>query len=126
MKVLILCCVLTCLGVAARAQQQQQPAPAPAAPPGDAPARRQLGPPPSPAAGETVWQRTELAPGVELHVRRDAAERERGLLARIRAAAARPETSADPHPTAPPTPPEQTESSEPRSGEGAGSGAAED
>ena len=28
MKVLILCCVLTCLGVAARAQQQQQPAPA--------------------------------------------------------------------------------------------------
>jgi DNA-binding transcriptional MerR regulator len=40
-----------------------------------------------PAASESVWQRTELAPGVELHVRQDAAARERYLIARLRAAA---------------------------------------
>jgi DNA-binding transcriptional MerR regulator len=106
------------------------PPPAPAAPPGDARARREFWPPPSPVAGETVWQRTELAPGVELHVRRDAAERERGLLARLRAAAGRPETPPGPEPPAPPTPTEHTESSEPRSGARSGArsgdGAAKD
>jgi DNA-binding transcriptional MerR regulator len=101
--------------------------PAPPAPPGalgDARALRHAGPPP--AAGETVWRRTELAPGVELHVRQDAAGRERGLLARLRAAAGRSETDASPEPTAPLPLPEHTQSSEPRSGDGAGSGAAKD
>jgi DNA-binding transcriptional MerR regulator len=71
---------------AARARAAPPPSPPPrAAPSPAAPDRREA--PAPPAASESVWLRTELAPGVELHVRQDAAARERYLIARLRAAA---------------------------------------
>ncbi|HUY99339.1 MAG TPA: MerR family transcriptional regulator [Thermomicrobiaceae bacterium] len=45
--------------------------------------------PPAPAASEpgVTWERRELAPGVELHVRSDASVRQRGLIERLLRAA---------------------------------------
>jgi DNA-binding transcriptional MerR regulator len=78
-------------------QARPPPGPPPAPPPpapGAAGERRDAAPPPAPAPDASVWQRTELAPGVELHVRQDAAAPQRRLIARLRAAA-QPDAGAE-------------------------------
>jgi DNA-binding transcriptional MerR regulator len=58
---------------------------------GETPKGRPPAVPDAPHAGsESSWRRMELAPGVELHVRGDAAVRQRDLIARISAAAGEP------------------------------------
>jgi DNA-binding transcriptional MerR regulator len=64
--------------------------------PRPAPARGEPPAAQAPPAGATAtWQRTELAPGVELHVRGDAAVRHRDLIARLRGAAGAPGAPGD-------------------------------
>ncbi len=71
----------------ARAARQSAPPPTPRAspaPPVPLPASSyQPSPPVAPAPPKEVWQHWELAPGVELHVRADAAERQRRLIERL-------------------------------------------
>ncbi len=52
----------------------------PAAPPAQVPVPS---PPSVPSPAGKAWQRWELAPGVELHIRSDAEYRERGLIERL-------------------------------------------
>jgi DNA-binding transcriptional MerR regulator len=75
-------------------------APSAPPPPGPAPPRRPTPGAPAPDApdgpetgSELSWRRMELAPGVELHVRGDAALRQRDLIDRIRGAVGAPRAS---------------------------------